>query len=50
MSQGLDLVLNNPNNAILDLAEIKGETLVESNEFFKDLSNLMSDDKFVAFF
>lgn len=50
MSQGLDLVLNNPNNAILDLAEIKGETLVESNEFFKDLSNLMSDEKFVAFF
>ena len=50
MSQGLDLVLNNPNNAILDLVEIKGETLVESNEFFKDLSNLMSDEKFVAFF
>ena len=24
MSQGLDLVLNNPNHAMLDLAELKG--------------------------
>jgi hypothetical protein len=35
---------------MLDLAKLKGENLVESNEFFKDLSDLMSDDKFVAFF
>jgi len=50
MSQGLDLVLNNPNHAMLDLAELKGANLVESNEFFKDLSDLMTDDKFVSFF
>ena len=50
MSQGLDIVLNNPNNAMLNLAELKGENLVESNEFFRDLSDLMTDDKFVAFF
>lgn len=50
MSEGLDIVLNNPNNAMLGLAEIKGEKLIESNEFFKDLSDLMSDEKFSNFF
>tara|TARA_B100000989_G_scaffold292891_1_gene269484 strand:- start:1401 stop:1979 length:579 start_codon:yes stop_codon:yes gene_type:complete len=50
MSQGLDLVLNNPNNAMLDLAEMRGETLVKNNDFFKDLSYLMSDEKFSNFF
>lgn len=50
MSQGLDLVLNNPNNAMLGLAEMRGEKLVENNEFFKDLSNLMSNETFSNFF
>lgn len=50
MSKGVDLVLNNPNHVMLDLVELKGENLIESNEFFKDLSDLMTDDKFVYFF
>jgi hypothetical protein len=47
---GLDLVLRNENREILSQMEIKGKKIVENNPFFKDLSEIMTDDKVKRFF
>jgi hypothetical protein len=41
------LIINNINNII---KKENGLELIKNNEFFKDLSDIMSDDKFKTFF
>ena len=50
MSDSLDLVLINKNREILSKVESKGMKLVENNDFFRDLSEVMSDEKVTNFF
>lgn len=48
--EGLNLVLKNENREIMNNMENVGMRLVENNNFFKDLSELMSDKKVTTFF
>ena len=50
MSDSLDLVLINKNREILSKVESEGMKLVENNDFFRDLSEVMSDEKVQRFF
>jgi hypothetical protein len=42
----INILVNNESNKILD----KGEEILKSHDFFKDLSELMEDEKFSSFF
>ena len=50
MSDSLDLVLINKNREILSKVESEGMKLVENNDFFRDLSEVMSDEMVQRFF
>lgn len=50
MSDCLDLVLINKNREILSKMDEEGIKLVDKNDFFNDLSEVMSDEKVTRFF
>ena len=50
MSNCLDLVLINKNREILSKMDEEGIKLVDKNDFFNDLSEVMSDEKVTRFF
>lgn len=50
MSDSLDLVLINKNREILSKMDEEGINLVNKNDFFNDLSEVMSDEKVTRFF
>ena len=50
ITTSLDLVLKDQNNRIVTNIDNKGKKLVEKNNFFKDLSDIMTDKKFSNFF
>ena len=46
----MELVLNDKNNQIITNIDSKGKILIEQNNFFRDLTDIMNDDKFNKFF
>tara|TARA_B100000927_G_scaffold291025_1_gene291598 strand:+ start:6440 stop:6847 length:408 start_codon:yes stop_codon:yes gene_type:complete len=50
MDNDLAMVLKNDINDIVIEFDKKGEELLEKNNFFKDLTEIMSDEKFMNFF
>ena len=50
MDENLDLVLNNKDTSLVSNINIKGLELLEKNEFFKDLTEIMTDTKFSNFY
>tara|TARA_B100001057_G_scaffold498702_1_gene606654 strand:- start:1306 stop:1704 length:399 start_codon:yes stop_codon:yes gene_type:complete len=50
MDNELAMVLKNDINDIVIEFDKKGEELLEKNNFFKDLTEIMSDEKFMNFF
>lgn len=50
MDNELAMVLKNNINDIVIEFDKKGEELLEKNNFFKDLTEIMSDEKFMNFF
>ena len=50
MSENLDLVLNNTDIKLISDINIQGSELLEKNDFFKDLTEIMTDKKFSQFY
>ena len=50
ITTNLELVLNDKSNQIITNIDNKGKALIEQNNFFRDLTDIMNDDKFNKFF